>query len=286
MSDPILVTGATGTQGNAVVRALLTRGYRVRALTRDPGKNAARALAGLGAELVRGDFADPATLRQAATGTSAVFTMGTPFEAGPHTETQQAITVLDAAAQAGTGHLIYTSVASALDHTGIPHFESKAEVERHLATLPLVWTVIAPVAFLENLHAPWSAPALAQGVYSSPLPGDRPLQQVAIADLADFAALAISDRDRFAGHRIELASIERTGQELAAALSRQLGRTVHYEESPQDSADDDMDKMAAFLRNTGYTVDIPALHTQYPQIGWHGLDDWIAEQYWSRPTHS
>lgn len=282
MTDPILVTGATGKQGNAVARALLARGHQVRALTRDPNKNTARALAGLGADLVRADFADPAALCQAATGTSAVFAMGTPFEAGPHAETQQAINLLDAAAQAGTGHLIYTSVASALDHTGIPHFESKAAVEHHLATLPLAWTVIAPVAFLENLHAPWSAPALAQGIYSFPLPGDRPLQQVAIADLADFAALAISDRDRFAGHRIELASIERTGQEQAAALSQQLGRTVHYQEPPQDDADDDMAKMAAFLRTTGYTVDIPALHTQYPQIGWHSLDNWIAEQNWSQ----
>jgi uncharacterized protein YbjT (DUF2867 family) len=154
-------------------------------------------------------------------------------------------------------------------------------VERHLATLPLSWTVIAPAAFLENLHAPWSAPGLAQGIYSFALPGDRALQQVAVADLADFVALAIGDRGRFAGQRIELASIECTGQDMAAALGRQLGRTMRYRwESLPDGADD-LAKMAAFLRDTGYTVDIPALHARYPQIGWHGLEDWIAEQNWS-----
>ncbi|MGI8799538.1 MAG: NmrA family NAD(P)-binding protein [Pseudonocardia sp.] len=158
MAHPILVTGATGTQGNAVARALLARGRQVRALTRDPAKQAARQLAAIGAELATGDFTDAATLRRAATGTSAVFAMGTPFEAGAQAETQQAITLLDAAAEAGTGQLVYSSVASALDNTGIPHFESKAEVERHLATLPLPWTVIAPVAFLENMHAPGAPP--------------------------------------------------------------------------------------------------------------------------------
>ena len=281
MAHPILVTGATGTQGNAVARALLARGRQVRALTRDPAKQAARQLAAIGAELATGDFTDAATLRRAATGTSAVFAMGTPFEAGAQAETQQAITLLDAAAEAGTGQLVYSSVASALDNTGIPHFESKAEVERHLATLPLPWTVIAPVAFLENMHAPWSAPALAQGVYSSVLPGDVVSQQVAIADLADFAAVVISDRHRFAGRRIELASLQVTGEDVAVALSRQLGHPVHYQQAPQEGMDDDLLKMSAFLRESGYSVDTPALHTEYPQIGWHGLEDWIAEQNWS-----
>jgi uncharacterized protein YbjT (DUF2867 family) len=281
MTDPILVTGATGTQGNAVARALLARGHRVRALTRDPGKEAARTLAGLGAELVSGDFEDPETLRKAADGTAAVFAMGTPYEAGMDAEVRQGIAVLDAAAQAGTGHLVYTSVASALDKTGIPHFESKAEVERHLATLDVPSTVIAPVAFLENLLSPWVAPGLAQGVYSFALPGDVPLQQVAIADVADFAALAITDRDRFAGRRIELASVEQTGEEVAAALGRRLGRTVRYQESELEGADDDMLRMTAFFRNGGYTVDIPALHAEYPEIGWHGLENWIAEQNWT-----
>jgi uncharacterized protein YbjT (DUF2867 family) len=281
MTDPILVTGATGTQGNAVARALLARGHRVRALTRDPGKEAARTLAGLGAELVSGDFEDPETLRKAADGTAAVFAMGTPFEAGMDAEVRQGIAVLDAAAHAGTGHLVYTSVASALDKTSIPHFESKAEVERHLATLDVPSTVIAPAAFLENLLSPWVAPGLAQGVYSFALPGDVPLQQVAIGDVADFAALVITDRDRFAGRRIELASVEQTGEEVAAALGRRLGRTVRYQESELEGADDDMLRMTAFFRNGGYTVDIPALHAEYPEIGWHGLENWIAEQNWT-----
>jgi uncharacterized protein YbjT (DUF2867 family) len=234
MTHPVLVTGATGTQGGAVARALLERGQRVRALTRDPGKESAKLLAGLGAEVVAGDFDDAASLRRAAAGTSAVFAMGTPFEAGPQTEARQGVALVDAARQAGTGHIVYTSVASALDDTGIPHFESKAAVERHLAATEVPSTVIAPVAFLENLFAPWVAPGLAEGRYAFAMPSDVPLQQVATADIAAFASLVLERPERFAGQRIELASVQPTEEQLARALSRWLGREVVYAELQVD----------------------------------------------------
>jgi uncharacterized protein YbjT (DUF2867 family) len=284
MNDPILVTGATGSQGNAVARALLARGHQVRALTRDPAKDAAQALAGLGAEVVTGNFDDPASLRRAAAGTAAVFAMGTPFEIDPETEERQSLALVDAVHEAGTRHIVYTSVASSLDGTGIPHFESKAVVERHLAELETPWTVIAPVAFLENVSSPWVAPALAQGVYGFSLPADVPLQQVAIGDLADFAVLVFEQPERFAGQRIELASAELTGAEFAAALSRWLGREVRYQEAPLDGLDADMRAMIDFFRRGGYTVDIPALRAAYPEIGWRDLETWAAEQDWAGLT--
>jgi uncharacterized protein YbjT (DUF2867 family) len=188
----------------------------------------------------------------------------------------------DAAAdRAGTGHIVYTSVASALDDTGIPHFESKAAVERHLAASTAPYTVVAPVAFLENLFGPWVAPGLAEGRYGFALPGDVALQQVAIADLARFAALVLERPERFAGRRIELASVQPTGPQLASALSRWLDREVVYAELPVDpAADEDLRAMMEFFRRGGYTVDIPALHAAYPEVGWHDLDTWAAEQDW------
>jgi uncharacterized protein YbjT (DUF2867 family) len=282
MTDPVLVTGATGNQGGAVARVLLEHGHPVRVLTRDPNKESAKLLEALGAEVVAGDFDDAAGLRRAAAATSAVFAMGTPFEAGPAAEIRQGIALIDAAHQAGTGHIVYTSVASALDDTGIPHFESKATVERHLAATDVPSTVVAPVAFLENLFAPWVAPGLAEGRYSFALPADVPLQQVAIADLTAFAALVLEQPERFAGQRIELASVQPTGQQLASALSRWLGREVVYAELPVDpAADADFQAMMDFFRNRGgYTVDIPALRAAYPEVGWHDLDTWAAEQDW------
>jgi uncharacterized protein YbjT (DUF2867 family) len=286
MTRSVLVTGATGQQGGAVARALRGRAHRVRALTRRPDSAPARELDQLGIELAQGDFDDRDSLRQALKGVDAVFVMGTPFEVDAATETRQGIAVLDAASEAGVDQVVYSSVASADDDTGIPHFESKAAVERHLNGLGPRHTVIAPAGFLENLTAPWTLPGLRDGAYVFALPPDRPLQQVAVADVGAFAALVLSEPDRFDGQRIEIASSENTGPEVAAVLTRSLGRTIQYEELSMEAVraggDADYVRMIEFFRGRGYTVDIEALHTAYPEIGWHSLDTWAAAVDWER----
>src|SRR3954463_16812025 len=126
----VLVTGATGKQGGAVTRELLRKGHRVRALTRKATGAAAQELARLGAEVVTGDLEDRSSVDAAMRGVDAGFAAGTPFEGGPESETRQGIHVADAAKAAGV-YLVYSSVANADRKTGIPHFDSKAEVEKH-----------------------------------------------------------------------------------------------------------------------------------------------------------
>lgn len=281
----VLVSGATGTQGGAVARELIDRGHRVRALTRNPRSAAATALAGLGAEVVAGDFDDSTSLHAASKGVDAAFVMGTPFGTDPQTETRQAIALVDATRAAGVAQIVYTSVASALDGTGVPHFESKAVVERHLDTIDDAHTVVAPAAFLGDLTAPWMLASLQEGRYGFPLPGDVTLQQVAVPDVAAFVALVLEHPDRFAGRRVELASVAATGEQVAARLSTRLGRTIEYQETPIDiireQLGDDGVKMLEFFRRDGYTVDIPSLRRAYPEVGWHDLDDWIDSHDWS-----
>lgn len=129
----VLVTGATGNQGGAVARKLLERGHRVRAFTRSGRSPAAHDLERLGAEIATGNLEDRAALAAAAEGADAVFAMATPFEAGPDAEVRQGANIFAAAEQVGVRHLVYSSVASAREETGIPHFESKAKLERRLA---------------------------------------------------------------------------------------------------------------------------------------------------------
>ena len=137
MSDRIkvLVGGATGQQGGAVARILLKRGHSVKALTRTPESEAAVRLGESGAELVQGSFDDRDSLEQAMRGVDAVYTMSTPFEAGLEAETRQGIMVADAAFSAGVAHFVFSSVGSADQKTGIPHFETKYRVEQQ-ATHP------------------------------------------------------------------------------------------------------------------------------------------------------
>ena len=166
----VLVTGATGQQGGAVAHALLSRGHRVKALTRKPDSDAARRLASAGAEVVAGDLGDAASVVKAASGVDTMFLMGNSYEAGMEAETRQGIIAADAAKAAGIGHLIYSSVADADKETGIPHFESKYLVEKHVAGLGIPYTISAPVAFMENIVAPWSIGALRQGTHAFAMP--------------------------------------------------------------------------------------------------------------------
>src|SRR5438477_6046704 len=107
----ILVTGATGHQGGAVLRRLRKRGFPVRILTRDPNKPAARELVGSGAEVIRGDLDDKATVTRALEGVHGVYSV----QAGGDVESEirQGINLADAANRSRISHLVYSSVASA-----------------------------------------------------------------------------------------------------------------------------------------------------------------------------
>jgi len=126
---PILVAGATGRQGGAVVHRLLRRGHRVRALTRDPAKPDAQDLTRAGAEVTPGDMNDRASLDAALVGVRAVFSVQNFWDAGFDAEIRQGRNLADAAVAAGVEHLVYSGVASADRNTGIPHFESKWAIE-------------------------------------------------------------------------------------------------------------------------------------------------------------
>ncbi len=129
----VLVVGATGKQGGAVAHHLLAAGLLVRTLTRNPDKPAARTLADRGAEVVAGDLGDADSVRRALAGVSAVFCVTNFYEAGYAGEVAQGELMVDLAAAAGVGHFVFSSVCSADKNTGIPHFDSKYQVERHLA---------------------------------------------------------------------------------------------------------------------------------------------------------
>ena len=162
----VVVTGSTGKQGGAVARGLLERGHKVRAVTRDPNSKQAKLLANAGAALVAASLGDAAGIKEALEGATSLFAVTTPFE-GTDAEIRQGIAAADAAKAAGV-HLVFTSVGSANQQTGIPHFDSKYEVEKHIAKVGVRATILAPVAFMENLY--FIKEQLAKGIYAAALP--------------------------------------------------------------------------------------------------------------------
>jgi len=280
----ILVTGATGQQGGAVARALLSRGHRVKALTRKPDSDAARQLVAAGAEVVAGDLADAASIVQAAKDVDTMFLMGNSYEAGLEEETRQGILAADAAKAAGIGHLIYSSVADADKQTGIPHFESKYPVEQHVRQLGIPHTISAPVAFMENAVAPWSTGALSQGTLAFAMPPKRVLQLVALADIGAFVAALAERREQVFGKRYDFAGDELSGEEQAKILTKAIGRPIRYREIPIAAArqqSEDAALMFEWFDRVGYDVDIAALRRQFPEVRWHGFADWARAFDWS-----
>jgi uncharacterized protein YbjT (DUF2867 family) len=280
----ILVTGATGQQGGAVARALLSKGHRVKALTRKPDSEAARHLAAAGAEVVAGDLADTASVVRAAGDVDTMFLMGNSYEAGMEEETRQGILAADAAKAAGVGHLIYSSVASADKKTGIPHFDSKYLVEKHVVGLGIPYTISAPTAFMENVVAPWSISALSQGTYAFAVPPKRALQLVALADIGAFVTALAERREQVFGKRFDFAGDELSGEEQAKILSQVIGRPISYQEIPIAVArqqSEDAALMFEWFDRVGYDVDIGALRKEFPEVRWHSFADWAREFDWS-----
>jgi uncharacterized protein YbjT (DUF2867 family) len=280
----ILVTGATGQQGGAVAHALLSRGHRVKALTRKPDSDNARRLASAGAEVVAGDLGDATSVLRAANDVDTMFLMGNSYEAGVEEETRQGILAADAAKAAGVGHLIYSSVADADKKTGIPHFESKYLVEKHVAGLGIPYTISAPVAFMENFVAPWSIGALRQGTHAFAMPAKRLLQLVAVADIGAFVAALVERRGRVFGKRFDFAGDELSGEEQAKILSQAIGRPITYQEIPIAAArqqSEDAALMFEWFDRVGYDVDIPALQRDFPEVSWHSFAGWARKFDWS-----
>ena len=280
----VLVTGATGQQGGAVARALLSRGHHVRALTRKPDSDAARQLASASADLVTGDLGDTASVLKAASGVGAVFLMGDSTEAGPEEETRQGIIAAEAAKDAGVGHLIYSSVADANKKTGIPHFDSKYLVEKHVAGLGIPYTISAPASFMENIVAPWSIGALRQGTYAFPMPPKRIIQLIALADIGAFVAALIERRDQVFGKRFDLAADELSGEEQAKILSHAIGRLITYQEIPIAAArqqSEDAAVMFEWFDRVGADADIAALRRDFSEVRWHSFADWARAFDWS-----
>jgi uncharacterized protein YbjT (DUF2867 family) len=273
----VLVTGATGNQGGAVAEHLLRRGHHVRALVRQGRSRRAQQLGALGAELVEGDYDSPESVVAAATGMQGMFALGTPFEAGVEAEVRQGAALIYAAKRADLRHFVYSSVASADHRTGIPHFESKHRIEERLRQSGLSYTIVGPTNFRENFLG--AIDDLARtGVFSMPLAPEKKLQSICRDDLGAFVSHVLEVGEPMFGRRIDIASDEKTGPEMALAFERAIGRPIRYVASGVEevlSSEDDMSRMWAWFNRIGYSADIAGLRREFPDVPWKSFDDWL-----------
>ncbi|MEE2733340.1 MAG: NmrA/HSCARG family protein [Pseudomonadota bacterium] len=236
MTKRILVTGATGAQGGALIPLLLEKGFRVRALTRDPAKASAQALARQGVEVVAGDLDDEASLHRACSDCDGVFSVQNFWEkgVGHAREVEQGCKLARAAKQAGVSHFVQTSVANCDAAAGVLHFESKHKIEQYIDSLGLPRTFLREVFFMENFTQPvmtsgakksmspfWVLPTII-GLLD---PGTR-FHMISVADIAWFAADVFEHPEQFIGQELDVAGDVLTAAEMKAVYRKVTGRRL------------------------------------------------------------
>jgi uncharacterized protein YbjT (DUF2867 family) len=282
-NDTVLVTGITGKQGGAVANCLLRHGTRVIGLTRNAGK--AGDWKRRGVQLLEGDLTDRKFLDEALKLVERVYLVTTPFEGGMEAEVRQGTTLIDAAGAAGIRHLVFSSVVAADRDTGIPHFETKGRIEKHLRKSGVPYTVIRPVFFMENFLSPWMLPGILAGKVILGLRPDRKLQMIALRDIGEFVLAAFREPDRYRRETIEIAGDELTIPEALGVVSRVNGRPIGYEMLPDDRLEQavglDMALMFRWFNDVGYKVDIPALESRW-DIVMTRFREFALETSWSK----
>ena len=203
----IAVVGATGLQGGALSRRLLHHGWPVRALTRNPDGAPARALAALGADVVKADSEEPASLARSFAGVHGVYSVQNHHISGHDGEVRQGKNVADAAARAGVAHLVYASTGNGTGGTGIGSWDAKAIVAEHARGLRVPLTVLRPTAFMElTTEKKFYPPVSVWHIMPKVMGETRPIGWISVDDLAVIAEKAFSDPGRFAGQDLSLAS--------------------------------------------------------------------------------
>jgi len=289
MTDPgrtVLVTGATGRQGGAVIRHMLPKGWKLRALTRNPQSHAAQSLARQGVELVQGDLEDAGSVTQAAVDVYGIYSVQDFWAVGAKREVQQGKNIADAAKKAGVKHFVYSSVGGAERNTGIPHWESKWEVEKHIRSLGLPATVIRPATFMETYYIDQVEIGLLKGKLADPIRADKPYQTIATDDIGAFVALAFERPTEFIGKELEIAGSELTNPEAAKVFSRVLGKPVKFQKLPLPLVRLILGKefytMFRWFNEAGYKADIPSLRKKYPEVHLQTLEEWLRNEGWHK----
>lgn len=238
----VVVFGATGAQGGSVARTLLEDGtFRVRAVTRNPGKKAAKELRLRGAEVVQGDQDDEASMELALTGAHAAFIVTNYWEnCSQEQEVKQGKLLADLAKRLGLRYVVYSGLENIKKLTAgrlaAGHFDGKGEVEEYFRDIGVPMTSVRLPCYFENLLSyflPHIAPDGKSYLLSLPM-GDIPMDSMSVADLGP-VVLSLLKMPEYVGQNLGLSTCRHTVAEYAALLSKHTGKAVRdAQTTPED----------------------------------------------------
>lgn len=294
----VLVYGAGGVQGGAVVERLLGAGYLVRALTRSA--RTVSSLQSSGAEVVTADLGDPASLVAASMGVDAVVLI-VPIEFDAARAVAYGRNAIDAARAAGVRLIVFNTGTRIPDQpTDVAGFEIKRQIEQYLWSSGVPAIVLRPAFYMENFAGPWTAPAIIQhATVAYPIPRGVRAAWISAADAAAFTVAAL-ERPALAGITFEIGGPESLdGDAIAARFGAALGRHVSYIAIPLDSFEQQLspvmgpENAAALVQmyrwmeaqpdSTLFSTDQAALQQALP-VTLTTLERWIQAQDWAVPV--
>jgi uncharacterized protein YbjT (DUF2867 family) len=295
MSEPkvILVTGATGSQGGAVVDALLASPERsqftILGLTRNPESEPAKKLAAKSPaiKIIKGDYADiPALFKSAREVTSqpvwGVYSVQVARGKGasPEKEEKDGKELADESIRQGVKYYVQSTVDRGGDEkswtnpTYIPHFISKHNIELHLRDEAakdggkMQWCILRPTAFMDAIQ-PGFGLKIFMAAWRETLQ-DKPLQMIAVQDIGRAAARAFTSPQQYAGKAVGLAGDEVTFQQVEDIFKQKLGHgtgaTYGFLGNALLWGVKELRVMMNWFKTDGYGVDIPRLRQVDPQL--------------------
>ncbi len=271
----ILVAGATGRQGGAVADQLLSRGHKVRGMTRKPDGKKAQAVAAKGVEVVQGDYGDPESLRAAMQGVDGVFF----YTAFSPNELTHGMNVIEAAKAAGISHLVYSLGAAADPEEGMAGAVA-GQIEMQIRESGIPHTVVRPVAFMENYRGQQRR-ITQNGIVDSRAP-DRIAALIAIPDIGFFVAEAFDHPDEWLGQAVNISGDQMTMQELAATFSRVTGQEIPYNRMPLEEYlrifPPPLQPLFRWYDEVGYVADTAGWRARYPNL--ITLEQYLVETGW------
>ncbi|OBW63642.1 MAG: Uncharacterized protein AUREO_062920 [Aureobasidium pullulans] len=240
MSKLITVFGATGNQGGSVIKHILADSqlsaeFKIRGITRDVNKPAAKALSDKGVELVTADLNDKASVAEAIKDSHTVFLVTNYWEtANPDIERTQGINVASAAKEAGISHIIFSSLINVTETTGgklthVPHFDTKSDVEKYIRGTGVPCTFILPGYFMSNFGMMFNKGE--DGVYNFAMPisdeAKFPLFDVA-EDTGNFTNAILKNADKLNGKQVLAATAYYTPKQIVADFEEVSGHKIRY----------------------------------------------------------
>jgi len=252
----IFVTGITGNQGGAVAKHLLQQNHSVFGLTRNANSEKAKQCKAQGITVVEGNLNNPKSYESYLDQADAVYLVQALQQ--KEQEILEGKQFIDAIKPNNKTHLVYASVLGADLNTGVPHFDSKFELENYIKSKNLNYTILRPASFFENHLFPRVANDIRKGKYISPLNKTCKQQLIGVDDIGKIVVTVISNKEKYSNKTITIATDEWQIGKIPQVFSEAINKPVSYKKLPgfitRLAMGKDLSKMFKYMNQNDFCV--------------------------------